>query len=174
MISIEDFKINKVPWRKSKFKKPANFFKANLFIESLYCMIIHGGNKCYYIIPSPIESFPNHISGDIIRMPILMQFLKIEEYYFNLFHEISHWSEIRLKLSLNEMESELIAEIVSNLLCNKFYINQNCLLNYEKNLIYWIKEFEKNENFIKKCFKTAKKIVLFLQKVSLQNGYIDL
>lgn len=156
---MNDFIDKNFFWRKKNINKSVDFKKINTFIDKINCKIIHNGNFSFYVKPSPEGSFPNHISGDYIRMPSYQQFYSFNEYYFNLFHEISHWSEIRLNLNLDEFKSELVAEIVSNLLCNKFQIQISNQKNCDIYLNKWINEVSLNENYIKDSYEIALKIV---------------
>lgn len=158
----KDFINENFTWRKKFDNSNVDIKKINTFVDKLKCKIIHNGNFCFYVKPSPENSFPNHISGDYIRMPSYQQFYSLNEYYFNLFHEISHWAEIRLNLHLDETQSELVAEIVSNLLCNKFKMQNSNFKNCEIYLTKWIEEFNLNENYIKNSYQIALKIFKML------------
>lgn len=157
-------------WR--KIIKCENFDLKSVqnFVSSLDIKINHSGNKPHYVIPSPRQNFPNHISGDYIRIPFIEQFSSVNEYYFALFHEISHWSEIRVKLNLNELQSELVAEIVSCLLCNKFKIKQDNFINYNLYLNKWIENIKLYPLFIKDSIKYSHKIKRFLLKCQNKNS----
>jgi antirestriction protein ArdC len=154
----------KLSWRKSFENESFDVKKVEKFVTSLKLNLIHGSNKSYYVRPSPECDFPNHISGDYIKMPLIIQFNSINEYYFNLFHEISHWTEIRVNFHLTLLESELIAEIVSNKLCNKFKIKQSVYLNYDHYVDDWIKELQNNKSFLKQCLIKSNIILKYLKK----------
>lgn len=162
--AINQFLDKKLSWRKSFSNESFDVKKVENFVASLKLNLTHGSNKSYYVRPSPECDFPNHISGDYIRMPLIVQFNSINEYYFDLFHEISHWAEIRVNFQLTLLESELIAEIVSNKLCNKFKIKQSVYTNYNHYVNDWIKELQNNKSFLKQCLIKSNVILKYLRK----------
>lgn len=168
-MNINLLEIKTLPWRKNIKCSDFDLNLVQKFVSSLGVITNHSGNKPHYVIPSPRENFPNHISGDYIRMPLIEQFTNINEYYFVLFHELSHWSEIRVKLNLEELQSELVAEIVSCLLCNKFKIKQCNFINYNLYLNKWIEHIELNPLFVKDSIKYSHKIKRFLLKCQNNN-----
>lgn len=161
--AIDSLTNKKPSWRKSLKKEDFDVTLTQKFIESLKINVVHGGNKSYYVRPSPAEAFPNHFAGDYIKIPLLIQFNSINEYYFTLFHEVSHWAEIRVNLDLKSIEAELVAEIVSNKLCNQFKIKQEVYLNYNFYLNDWIEELKVNKLFVKQCLKKSNLILNYLK-----------
>ena len=68
-----------------------------------------GGDRAFYA--RPIGEFPNHDGGDYIQMPHPGQFVAPNEFVSTNFHELVHWSEVRLGWKGSYAMGELIAEI---------------------------------------------------------------
>lgn len=169
MKNINLLDVTTLPWRKNVKNENFDLKLVQEFVSSLGVIINHSGNKPHYVLPSPRQGFPNHMSGDYIRIPLVEQFISINEYYFALFHELSHWSEIRVKLNLDELQSELVADIVSCFLCNKFKIKQNNFINYNFYLNKWIENIKLYPLLIKDSIKYSHKIKRFLLKCQNNN-----
>ena len=72
------------------------------------------GDQAFYRMPIPAHAWPHHTGGDFIVMPCPERLQSPEAYYETAFHELSHWSEIRLGLDLetrNYAQCELVAEM---------------------------------------------------------------
>jgi hypothetical protein len=59
----------------------------------------------------PIGEWPNQHGGDFIQMPHPSQFIAPNEFISTSFHELVHWSEVRLNWKGSYALGELIAEI---------------------------------------------------------------
>lgn len=91
---------------------------ADLIIATTGANIEIGGNRVFYERPFPRFNYPFHLSGDKIYMLPKWRFADENEYYFTLFHELSHWAEIRVGWSGSNEESEQIANEVATYFCN--------------------------------------------------------
>jgi antirestriction protein ArdC len=77
--------------------------------------IRYGGDRAYYT--RPIGEFPDHHDGDYIQMPHPGQFIAPNEFISTSFHELAHWSEVRLGWKGSYAIGELIAEIAACYSC---------------------------------------------------------
>jgi antirestriction protein ArdC len=76
--------------------------------------IRHGGDKAYYALPLPSDSWPNHKSGDYIVMPDRRRFVTPEAYLETCLHELAHYCEVRVGWDRSQhgyAMGELVAEI---------------------------------------------------------------
>lgn len=96
-----------------------DFQPAQAVIDATQASITYGGNQAFYMRPTPVEDWPNHGGGDFIRMPPKQQFVSEHEFYSTSFHELCHWTEVRLGWTGSYAMGELIAEIPDLMMCRK-------------------------------------------------------
>jgi antirestriction protein ArdC len=89
---------------------------ADKIIESTGANIRHRGYRAFYT--HPIGEWPNHRYGDYITMPPKESFVDQDYYYQLLFHELAHYCECRVGHLGDPETNEVVAEIVSFLLCS--------------------------------------------------------
>lgn len=123
--------------------------------------ISFGGNKAYY--KSPIGPWPNHNDGDYIRCPNRIQFPDIREWYDTIFHELAHWSEIRLGWNGTYAMGELIAEISACFIPPSFGlpISDN-MENHNRYLASWLEKMKDDPKFIFQAATQAQKVSDFV------------
>lgn len=104
---------------------------------------------------------------DRISLPPKKHFNGDAHYYNSLFHELCHWSEVRLGWEGDEDKGELIAELFSNYMESKFFLPCDKDLT---NHIYWketwIKKIVKNPNYLFSSASHVSKIITFFENLS--------
>lgn len=157
-------------------KEEVSFESAENLIKSTNAKVIYGGNSACYV--KPIGNWPNHNDGDYIKCPQNFQFVKQEEFYATMFHELSHWSEVRLDYDdLTYAEGELIAEIASCYIAGELDIPiQEDMENHNSYIKYWLKKMKEDNNFIFQVAQKASKTADFLlgKKVKIKDKEKDL
>lgn len=108
-------------------------------------------------------------SQDKIHMPTISDFRSTQDYYATLLHEVTHWTghEKRLDRKLSTSFGtkdyafeELVAELGSAMLCNKFNIEGK--LQHTEYIANWLKALEGDENFILKASAKSQKAFDYL------------
>lgn len=131
---------------------------AQAAIEATQANISYGGNTAYYLRPSAVEDWPNHTTGDFIRMPPKSQFTSEREFYSTSMHELIHWTEVRLGWKGSYAMGELIAEMGAAFLCSQVNIpNSEDLNNHASYLDCWLKELREDERAIIRAASQASK-----------------
>ena len=87
----------------------ADYEPAQKAIEATNADIRFNGDRAYYV--RPIGKWPNHDSGDYICLPHQHRFTSPNEYFSTCFHELVHWTEVRLDWTGSYALGESIAEI---------------------------------------------------------------
>lgn len=128
--------------------------------------INYGGDKAFYSRPTPDDSFPNHRDGDYIFVPVKERFESLPAYYETVFHELGHWSEVRLNWDWrNETYSmgELVAEMSSIFVCRELGVpDSGDLSNHASYLQSWLAAMKKDSSYIFKASTQASKVTDFL------------
>jgi antirestriction protein ArdC len=106
---------------------------------------VRGKVACYYYPPLDSITFP-------LREQFILGVGGINAYYYELFHELAHWSEPKLKWwHPNPSIKEMRAEIVASYLTTEMGI-PNLQLKINKThaqwLPHWIKEMQKDSDLI--------------------------
>jgi antirestriction protein ArdC len=91
-----------------------DFGRVSKIIVATKANIRHGSEQAFYARPKPYGSWPNHTSGDLIRMPQPSRFVDVGAYWETLLHEMAHWAEWRIDWELQE-EGDEIEETVAEL-----------------------------------------------------------
>jgi len=135
-----------------------DFQVAQDMIEATGAEIHFGGDKAYYRRPSPVDSWPNHHDGDFISVPHRSQFESAKEYVCTLFHELMHWSEIRLGWTGSYAMGELIAEIGASYVAAELNVpGSDDLENSTRYLSSWLKELRDDPSAILRAAAQASK-----------------
>ena len=133
------------------------------FVAQTNAILKDGGNRAFY---SP--------SSDFIGMPKLEQFKTTDGYYSTLLHELTHWTgamkrcnrDLKNKLGSQAYAfEELVAELGSMFLCNKFNIlgrDEEQMRNHITYLDSWIKRLKDDKKAIFQASTLAQKAFDFL------------
>ena len=134
------------------------------FVAGTNAILKVGGNRAYY---SP--------TNDFIGMPKLEQFKTTDGYYSTLLHELTHWTGAMKRCNRdlkNKFGSqayafeELVAELGSMFLCNKFNIlgrDEEQMRNHITYLDSWIKRLKDDKKAIFQASTLAQKAFDFLE-----------
>ena len=119
----------------------------------------HGGDRAFYVPPSPVEAFPKHTSGHRIQLPEPARFVSPQDYYYTSFHEHGHWTEVQLD-GRNDKYAyhELVAEMTACFLAQACNIPQSDVMdNHERYLASWLGRMGDDPSFIFKASTAATK-----------------
>jgi antirestriction protein ArdC len=120
-----------------------------------------GGDRAFYA--RPIGEWPNHHGGDFIQMPHPGQFIAPNEFISTSFHELMHWSEVRLGWTGSYATGELIAEIGACYAAAQLGVPcTDDLSNHTAYLASWLKELENDPRAILKAASQASKATQFI------------
>jgi antirestriction protein ArdC len=139
-----------------------DYSAAEKLIASTGATIKYGGNRAAYAIPTPKGMWPNHSDGDYIKMPKRSQFADPAEFYATSFHELAHWSEVRLKWENTYEMNELIAEITACYLSAETNVPNRNLENHNRYLAAWLEKMESDPKWIFHASTQASKVTDFL------------
>lgn len=162
---------------KSKPVDPV-FDVAKEVMDATKADITYGGNRAFYSTPQPKDSWPNHKKGDCIQCPHPSQFVTPQDFYYTMFHELGHWTEVRVgwneeKYAMNE----LVAEMASCFLAQACNIPHSDVMdNHERYLASWLGRMGDDPSFIFKASSQASKVcehVLAYSGRDEQNGGSD-
>ncbi len=145
----------------------ADFEPAQEAISATGADIRFGGDRAYYT--RPIGEFPNHHDGDYIQMPHPGQFIAQNEFISTNFHELVHWSEVRLGWTGSYALGELIAEIGACYSTSQLGIpGSTDLGNHTAYLASWLKELQSDPKAIMRAASQASKATAFILGFSRQ------
>lgn len=120
-----------------------------------------GGNRAFYA--RPVGEFPHHTDGDFIQVPHPGQFVAPQDFISTSFHELVHWSEVRLGWKGSYALGELIAEIGACYLCAQTGVPcSDDLSNHTSYLQSWLNELENDPKAILKAASQASKATEFI------------
>lgn len=141
-----------------------DFVEAQRVIDGTGAEIRHGGNRAVYTRPSPTGTWPNHTAGDHITVPNIQQFLDPSEYYVTVFHELAHWSEIRLDWDSESSYAmnELIAEISACYLAEETKVPNRNFENHARYVDAWLQNMQNDSKWIFKASTQASKVADFI------------
>ena len=135
--------------------------------------IRYGGDRAYYVRPG--GDFPHHHDGDFIQMPHSAQYPDPSEFISTSFHELVHWSEVRLGWTGSYAMGELIAEIGA---CySTAQLGVPCCDNLDNHTAYlasWLKELANDPRAILKAASQASKATTFLLSFSPKEQHEEL
>jgi antirestriction protein ArdC len=124
-----------------------------------------GGNRAVYT--RLLGQTPKSENSDFITVPERTRFDSPQEFYATLFHELTHWSEVRLGWEGCYALGELIAEMGSCFLCAQTNIpSSDDLTNHTAYLASWLKALENDRKFIFKAAAQASKAAQFILSFS--------
>lgn len=122
---------------------------------------------CYYYPPKNYIEFP-------LREMFVEGAKGLPLYYEAMFHELSHWSEPRLKINEPSLIRELVADIVSNLICLELKIPcTHAMGNFRKYGSDWINLLESDHNLIFQVCELGEKVISFLSTFGGRDGLSD-
>jgi antirestriction protein ArdC len=139
------------------------FLPAEKLIQATGAEIRHGGDRAFYRRPVPAGSWPHHSGGDFITVPYDSTFVTRENYYETLFHELAHWSEVRLNWVGTYEMGELIAEIASSFLANELRVPQSEKMEHHAAYVKsWLETMRGDHTFIFRAATQASKVADYL------------
>jgi antirestriction protein ArdC len=143
-----------------------DFQPAQQLIDATGADVRFGSDQAFYRRPMPDGSWPEHRDGDYIVLPHRHQFIQPGAFYEVAFHELSHWSEVRLGWNFEkhgyEM-GELVAEMSACFLAQEVAIpNGESLGNHAMYIKDWLKAMRGDPAFIFKASTQASKVSDFL------------
>jgi antirestriction protein ArdC len=143
-----------------------DFEPADRFIAATKADIRIMGEEAFYRRPTPENSWPQHTGGDFIQVPQRQKFLQPGAWYETVFHEIGHWSEVRLGFDHGKNSyalGELRAEMAACFLSAELGIPQGeDLTNHAAYLKSWLGAMKADPSFIFKASSQASKVCDFL------------
>jgi antirestriction protein ArdC len=143
-----------------------NVEPAQKLIDATQADIRFGGDHAFYRRPLPDGSWPNHQDGDFIYLPQTNKFISPGAFYETAFHELAHWSEVRLGWDHQKKgyaAGELVAEIAACYLSQELGIpNGETLNNHTAYLSNWLTAMRSDPTFIFKASSQASKVADYL------------
>ena len=140
-----------------------DFAPAEGLIEATGVEMKIGGDKAFYRRPIPVDSFPYHTGGDFVQMPNKASFESMGAYYETAFHELGHWSEVRLDWRGSYAQNELVAEMAACFLSAELGIpNGEALINHASYIKSWGNAMRGDCNYIFKASTQASKVADYL------------
>ncbi|NQU24008.1 MAG: DUF1738 domain-containing protein [Candidatus Nealsonbacteria bacterium] len=139
-----------------------NFEPADELVAATDADIRHHGSRAYYKRPVPVDDWPTHSGGDFIVVPPKHRFDPVGSYYESVFHELGHWSEVRLDWDYEQhgyAMGELVAEIAASFLSAELGVPQGeSLENHAAYLKSWLAEMENDPSYIFRASTQANKV----------------
>jgi antirestriction protein ArdC len=140
-----------------------DFAPADELIANSGADIRYGGDRACYAVPMPKEAWPHHSSGDYIVLPPVSTFLSEGAFYETAFHELAHWSEVRLGWTGSYEMGELVAEMAACFVGAELGIpDGESLENHAAYLQHWVQAMRGNHNYIFKASSQASKVAGYL------------
>ena len=140
------------------------FELAERLIKATGATISHGGDKAFYARPQ--GSWPNHSDGDYIVLPERRSFTMSGAYYETAFHELAHWSEVRLgwnHTTSGYAAGELVAEIAACYMSTELCVPQGeSLDNHARYVASWLTAMKADSSYIFKAASQASKVADYL------------
>lgn len=155
------FRVPGWPWRHIP-----HFGRAHRLIEATGADIRHNDERCMYVPPVPLGSFPVHLGGDYIEMPERHCFRHKQNFFYVCLHELGHWAQPRLGWDDWYDIGELIAEIVACSLCRDLGVPPwGGELDYEEHaaqLKTWVDFFKDDPRYVFDACEQASKTIDYL------------
>ena len=143
-----------------------DFAPADELIAATGADIRIGGDLAFYRRPFPEGAFPNHEGGDYICLPNREKFEAPGAFYETAFHELAHWSEVRVDWDHTTMgyaAGELVAEMAACYLSQELRIPDGERLdNHARYVASWLKEMRGDPAYIFKASTQASKVTDYL------------
>lgn len=150
------------------------FSRVEEVIAATHADIRIGGERAYYTRPQPAGSWPQHASGDFIVVPRRGRFFSRGAFYETVFHELAHWSEVRIGWDRTREEyatGELIAELVACFLAAELGVPQpEPLRNHAAFIGHSLGEMRDDADLIAHASSQASKVCDFLLSHVAQAG----
>ncbi len=140
----------------------SNITAAEQLVKDTGAKISYGGNRAYYATPTPKGTWPRHTDGDFIRVPKRKQFADAAEFYITTFHELAHWSEVRLTWDNTYEMNELVAEITACYLAAETGVPNRSMENHNRYLASWLQKMQTDPKWIFHASTQASKVSDFL------------
>ena len=138
-----------------------DFAPADELIAATGADIRFGGDHAFYRRPMPEGSFPQHSDGDFVVLPNRGKFDLPGAFYETAFHELAHWSEVRLGWNHAEKgyaAGELVAEMAACYLSQELRIPDGERLdNHARYVASWLKAMRGDPSYIFKASTQASK-----------------
>lgn len=143
-----------------------DFAPAEELISATGAEIRHMGVQAFYSRPVPEGSWPHHDHGDFICVPPKVRYNPLGAYYSTVFHELSHWSEVRTgwdHAKQGYAMGELVAEMASSFLATELGVPQaESLENHAAYVQSWLKAMQSDPAYIFKASTQASKACDYL------------
>jgi len=169
---VEGEKLNKYrpgPVVNEKMRVSPDFSVAQEVVEATGAKIVYGGDSACYKLPTG-GVWPKHTGGDYIRMPHKKSFKDEAEFYDTEFHELTHWSEVRVPINretLGYAMCELVAEISACYMAAELQLPQcDNLDNHTRYIGDWLTKMKDDNAFIFKASTLASTATDFLLNFS--------
>jgi len=157
------------PMADTKIKVSPDFSVAQKVVEATGAKIVFGGDRACYKLPTG-GKWPKHKGGDYIQMPPKGNFADEGEFYDTEFHELAHWSEVRISIdreTLGYAMCELVAEITACYMAAELHLPQSENLdNHTRYLAEWLSKMSNDNAFIFKASTLASTATDFLLNFS--------
>ena len=144
----------------------ADFEPARELLDATGADIRHEGSRAYYRRPTPENTWPNHSHGDFVVLPPRHTFVAHGAYYETAFHELGHWSEVRLDWDFRShgyAACELVAEIAACHLSAELGVpNGESLENHARYVKDWLSAMRGDASFVFRAATQASKVTDFL------------
>lgn len=140
-----------------------DFLPAEELIAATKADIRVTGEQAFYYRPTPKGSWPNHTGGDFIQVPQRAKFHTLSDWFGAMFHELGHWSEVRLDWEGDYAMGELCAEMAACFISTELGIpGSDDMTNHVAYLQSWLKAMKSDSSFIFKASTQASKVADFL------------
>ncbi len=166
---VEGEKLNKYRVKEEPTDRPIDitdhlldYSTAEKLIASTGAKISYGGNRAFYMRPTPKGSWPKHTAGDYIQIPKKSQFVDAAEFYATNFHELAHWSEVRLDWEDKYEMGELVAEITACNLSAETKVPNRNMENHNRYLQGWLSKMQNDPKWIFHASTQASKVTDYL------------
>lgn len=155
------------PWRvQEEPLEVVNYQPADDLIAATGATIYHKGDRAFYRRPTPEGSWPNHNDGDFIVLPRKNLFENAGAYYETAFHELAHFSEVRLGWDHNQhgySMGELVAEIAACYISREIGLPVGETIgNHASYLKSWLEGMKADTSFIFRASTQASKVTDYL------------
>lgn len=162
---LEKFKVLDFP-DVEPFHPSAGFERAERLIEATGARIEEAGDVAYYLRPQPEGAFPEHTSGDLIRVPPRKRFVNYAHYIETCLHELAHWSEVRLGHDRKQHSYafyELVAEMSACFLSAELGVpDSEDRTNHVAYLGSWLSAMKSDPSFLFQASSMASKTCDYL------------
>lgn len=144
-----------------------NFTPAQRLLIACGAEIRSGGDEAFYSAPEPEGTWPYHKGGDFIQLPPRHWFDHPGHFFWTAFHELAHWSQVRLgwdrETNGDYSMGELIAEIGSCFTCAELEIpGREGIESSVSCMKQWLEAMKADSSFIFRASSQASRVTDFL------------